>query len=109
MTETPSDIGINAAGVRKNGGDVGTLADAASKRMAHALDTSYDVGDNQWGWQSGTSLNACARAWEDHMVDLANRVAQTAQDLTDAANAYDATDTEAARRMRLALGDLGRG
>jgi uncharacterized protein YukE len=103
------DIGIHTAGVRKTGGDVGTLADAASKQLAHALDASYAVGDAQWGWQSGTALNACARTWEDHMVDLANRLAQTAQNVANAANAYETTDIEAERRMRLALGDLGKG
>ncbi|MCQ4044368.1 type VII secretion target [Streptantibioticus rubrisoli] len=108
MTDTP-DIGINTAGVAKAGGDVGALADAANKHVSHAVDASYDVGDSQWGWQSGTYLNVCARTWEDHMVDLVNRVGQTAKDLSDAAKAYDVTDAEAARRMRLALGDLGKG
>ncbi|GAA1917754.1 hypothetical protein [Streptantibioticus ferralitis] len=119
LIDTP-DIGINTQGVRKTGGYVGTLADAASKHLAHALDAAskhlahapdagYAVGDDQWGRQSGTSLNACARAWEDHMVDLANRLAQGAQDVANAANAYDVVDVAAERRMRLALGDLGKG
>ncbi|MEU1625698.1 hypothetical protein ABZ746_10295 [Streptomyces sp. NPDC020096] len=66
------------------------------------------MGDAQWGWQFCTSLNACAAAWEGHMVDLANRLARVAQDVGNAANAYDAVDVEAERRMRLTLGDLGR-
>ncbi|MET8475335.1 type VII secretion target [Streptomyces sp. NPDC006422] len=104
-----ANIDIDVTRVRATADDTASLARHTMNRLGHSLDTSDDVAATHegHGWRSPARLQECARAWEDHMVSLAKRMAELSEKLRDSADGYDRADAEAESRLRTGLHDLG--
>ncbi|WP_306323359.1 MULTISPECIES: type VII secretion target [unclassified Streptomyces] len=109
MADMAHTIDINAARVRATADDTESLARQTAKRLSHSLDTSDEVRASHPGpgWHSPAELQACARAWEEHMVSLAKRMGELSEKLRDSADSYDRADAEAESRLHAGLNALG--
>lgn len=92
------DVAVDAAALRQVGATVQSLGARLGGAVPPGAEATVEPAGND-GWAASAAMRQAGSAWLAEVRALASAVAAAGDDLTQAADAYDHTDEQAAAQV----------